>query len=706
MTLPQRAQSYQQLAQRTYSRIVPPQNKNRIASVKAKSITGSFRRKARAQSTPKQIKPVCSNEYPISKKTEDKITFILRIASLHKVNLLPLGEAKRLSERIVSNIYNIDSYLGRKGENPSILFTIFRHEPSRRREITSLLSLVAISKTSTQRDGLVLGLALNLAPYSKRFAYTFQDVLQMLLSRRHPRRDEIARHFIRRKFNAPRIKYSSAQLIQWLCNVVASTRSLNYHLPLIARIIRTWNSGPVPLQVIHSLIWMYIPRTLDSDFAILERRYRIQVTNVSTLSYTTLISLVTHTFRRSDPMEVDALLIQTFIRHLIETDRFLYAISVFDALKEIKLESNLSSDTLLMFLKKLIETQNYEEAIHTYSALLRSRLLNEQKVKPRLNHTPEQVHITFVLQHTHLFVELLRGLRKSNKSQEYVIELLAALPAKVITRNHNLAAEMLRYAGSSNNRNLVHTILNALHHPLYDESFDPHDQPSNFQFSAEMWSAILYSHVQLGLINSSRLILQSMQQDGLQPRSEDVSAIVCGVTKFDLESGFDLAIKLSESLNLDSYETILEIAIELDNTKIMEWARNLVAYESPKISYITADEELLSPTSYEMKSELSIAMENASLPTCTPRAKSLIIKQTATKNGIASAILQLINSEEMPFQRDVYDGLYDIAFDSGQLQYAMWIANEMRSRGWMPRDYRALKNQVQYHFLKGLWTWL
>jgi hypothetical protein len=106
-----------------------------------------------------------------------------------------------------------------------------------------------------------------------------------------------------------------------------------------------------------------------------------------------------------------------------------------------------------------------------------------------------------------------------------------------------------------------------------------------------------------------------------------------------------------------------------------------------------------------MKSELSTAMANASVPTCTPRAIGAIIKNIANKEGISTAILMLLGSP-MSFQRDVYDALYDLAVDEGQLQYAMWLGNEMRERGWMPRDYRSLKNQVQEFHRKGQWKWL
>lgn len=671
----------------------------RIELSKKEPQTSSFRRNAQ---TLKPIQPIHSDCYPISKNVEKRLTLFLRIALLYKSGLFPPQRVLWLSEYIVSRIHQFDTHLGKKGENPSILFTIFHHEPSRRKEIVTLLSFLEVSRPSIHRDAVTLAFSLNLARYSVRFPLTFQKCLQIVLQRMHPRRDNVVEYFRRRKFKAQQIRYSSAELVEWLSKVVVSTRSMRPHLPLVARIIRKWNIGPIPLQVVNSLIWMYIPRNLQ--ITALAHKYGVQSTNVhSALSYNTLISMVTHTIRRCNPAEVDILLIQTLIQHLIESDRFLFTISIFDTLQEIKMESTLNSDILLKLFEKLIATQNHEEAIHVYSALLRSRL---QKGNGRQERTPEQIHVEFVQQHPNLIVKLLHGLRKSTQSQEYVIELLKLLPEQTITNHPELAAEALRYAGYWSNQGLVRTILNAIHHPLYDESFDPHGQPCTFGFSAEMWSAILFAHVQLGLVNSSRLILKSMQLHGFQPRSEDVSAIVIGVAKYNLEGGYDLAIKLSESLTIDAYETILEYALKQGHEGITEWAKNLVVYERRLDSWeMPADDNLLYPESYKMNSVLSTAMENASVRTCTPRAKGAIIRQVATTEGIGPAILLLLGSQ-LKFSRDVYDGLYDVAFDGGHLQYAMWLANEMRERGWMPRDYRALKKQVRHYNATGQWRWL
>src|SRR5947207_930571 len=145
---------------------------------------------------------------------------------------------------------------------------------------------------------------------------------------------------------------------------------------------------------------------------------------------------------------------------------------------------------------------------HALCAAVRMRRFAENGHQQR---ALEDVHVEFAQQHPNLIANVLHGLRKSARFREYVTELLNLLPEQAIINNSHLAAEALRYAGYWSNQDLVRKLLNALHHPLYDESFDPQRQPSSFNFSTEMWSAILYAHVQLGLINSSRLILQSMQ---------------------------------------------------------------------------------------------------------------------------------------------------------------------------------------------------
>ena len=82
-----------------------------------------------------------------------------------------------------------------------------------------------MARPSIQRDAVALAFCLNLARYSVRFPFTFQKSLQILLANRHPRRDNVVEYFRRRKFRAQRIRYSSAELVEWLSKVVVSTRS-------------------------------------------------------------------------------------------------------------------------------------------------------------------------------------------------------------------------------------------------------------------------------------------------------------------------------------------------------------------------------------------------------------------------------------------------------------------------------------------------
>jgi len=241
-------------------------------------------------------------------------------------------------------------------------------------------------------------------------------------------------------------------------------------------------------------------------------------------------------------------------------------------------------------------------------------------------------------------------------------------------------------------------LLDALHHPFYDESYleKPHGRPSSLKFSPEVWTAILSAHVHLGLINSSRFILESMQANGIQPRPEDMSAIICGLAKSDLEAAHDLAIKLANSVTIEAYETLLKIGLERGHSKIIEWAKGLVARERPVESWVQPhipnDEPVEYAFSFAMKSELQVAMAEASIPTCTPRAIGTLITHIAKTKGIPEAIVQLSQSS-MRFPREVYDELYGIALERNLLSCAMWLANEMRKRGWIPYAYAILKHK-------------
>jgi pentatricopeptide repeat protein len=287
--------------------------------------------------------------------------------------------------------------------------------------------------------------------------------------------------------------------------------------------------------------------------------------------------------------------------------------------------------------------------------------------------------------------ELIHGIRESERAHEIVTGILAMIPKDILATNQPLAAEILRYGGYWNDRDTVRRTLQAINHPFYDETYEPTDSIPSVDFAADTWSAILYAHVQLGHVDSSPYIFQSMQHYNLLPRTADMSTVVSGVAKFNLEAGWELATKLASSLDISAYETLLEIALERGNKEIVEWAKRLVAYDPPSgTGSMTSEDEIPSPESFGMTSVLSLAMKTGAIPTRTSRAVGAIIADVAKTKGIETAILMVMDSS-MEFSRKVYDKLYNIAFDNEEILCAMWIAGEMRQRGWMPRKYKDLK---------------
>ena len=559
-------------------------------------------------------------------------------------------------------------------------------------EISSLIQFLKKAERSIQFDEIALSLVLLFTQHSSRYPLAFQKSLQLFLSKRHIRHNKFLRYFLRRMFRAHRVPFASKDLLHWVIVGIVSTPSLKCHLPLLTRIIRLSDTKWTPLRVLLPLIWPYIPPSTGAEFHSLERKYGHQSSLVGQLSYNTLVAEITHTVRRCDPMKVDILLMQAFVAHLIQTERLLYAMLVFDALRDNTMGSRLGSDLLFRLFEKLLLTQNFEDASRVYFAYLQSQLPNsESPSDPSFC----KAHISFVTQHPHLFINLLRGIKHLKQFQDSVTELLNILPSAFISVHQSLAAEILRYAAYWNNRALVQKTLHALHQPFYDESYVPNPSllPSD-NLSPQLWSAILYAHVRLGLINSSRLILQSMQAYDLSPRPEDMSTIVCGVARYDIVAGYNLALDLFQSVTTEAYETLLEHALEQEHAEITEWAKSLVAHEGPSEAWIShrkqSNEESLCPGVFEMKSQLSSSLAKAEVPTCTSRAKGTIIKYTARKEGIGQAILMLSESRT-EFSREVYDGLYEIAVEREQSEYAMWLASEMIERGWIPRDYRGLK---------------
>ena len=652
----------------------------------------SFRR---IRPPPWPIRSLLPSSIPIRHREKEALRACLNISSLHKHGLLPPRKAKRLANRLVRTIHGIDTNLGLKGLNPSILFMLYHDETRRRTEIISLIEFLTLAKRSVQRDEIALSLLLHFAQHSSRYPLAFQKSSQLFISQRRIPRNRILRYFSRRNFLSRRIPFSSNELLQWLIVCIVSTPSLQRHLPLLTRIIRLSDTKWTPLRVLNPLIWTYIPPTSDAEFASLKNKYGVQPSVIGRLSYNTLVAEVTHTIRRCNPKKVDIPLMQTFVNHLIQTDRLLYAVLIFDALRENMLGSRLGSELLWKLFQRLLQTHNFEDASRVYSTYLQSHIPNIDNRATRGKSGFGQAHISLVQKQPQMFIDLLRGIRHAQSCQESITALLNILPSTLISTHHTLAAEILHYAAYWNNRTLVQKTLNTLHHPFYDESYVPNPSftPPD-TFSPHLWSAILYAHVQLGLINSSRLILQSMQSYNLHPRPEDMSAIVCGVAKYDLEAGYNLTLDLFQSVTIDAYETLLEIALERGHEAITEWAKGLVAYEGPRESWVRvqrdSDEEMSSPRVFEMESQLSSSLARAEIPTCTARAKGTIIKHVARTEGIRPAILMVLGSR-MEFSRDMYDGLYEIAFEREQFEYAMWLANEMIERGWIPQNYRGLK---------------
>ena len=391
-------------------------------------------------------------------------------------------------------------------------------------------------------------------------------------------------------------------------------------MPYVAMILRSWDIGIHPLRLIHALMPTYIVPDPSSNSNIEKRR-----SSVGVLHYNTFISMAAHTIRRSNRGEVDIVLVETLIHSLIDTDLYLYSITIFDALRDIEMDSWVDMEILLQFFRKLVATENYDDAIRVYRAVIEELHRFEFKTTEKvdiLDPSTTQFHDSSLHHEMDVLIDLFRGLCQSESSHEFIIHLLSLIPRQNIRDNPAVAVEMLHYAGYWNNRDLVRKVLNALGHPFYDESHIAFSPPPRYEFSQDIWSAILYAHVYVGLVNSSRPIIQSMQSQGLAPRPGDMSAIVCGVAKFNLESGYDLAIKLGESLDVSAYETLLELALERNDPEIAEWAKSRVAYDPPHEqpqSPLTVDDEVQIPKAFDMNSDLSSTLSKIT-PTRTSRA--------------------------------------------------------------------------------------
>jgi hypothetical protein len=640
--------------------------------------------------------------FGIRSKSRRILREYIQIALLYNANPFLSINVKRFSEKLVSFLYHNECYISRRGVNPSILFVILRLDPPRRKEIRALLSVLSVAKQSQERTAVCLRLAFNLTRYSNRCPLLFQAALKSVLDEQAFESDEIAMYFRRRKFTAKRIKYSPRELVDWLIDCVVSNPSMQSHMPYVAMILRSWDIGIHPIRLIHALMPTYIVPDPSSNLNIEKWRSSTHI-----LHYNTFIPMAAHTIRRSNPEEVDIVLVETLILSLIDTDLYLYSITIFDALRDIELDSWVDLEILLPFLRKLVTTENYHDAIRVYKAVIDKLRRFEFKTAKKvdiLDPSIAQFHSSFLHHEMDALVDLFRGLRQSESSHEFVIHLLSLIPRQVVRDNPVVAAEMLYYAGYWNNRDIVRKVLNAIKHPFYDESYTIPSQPPRYEFSEDIWSAILYAHVHVGLVNSSRPIIQSMQAQGLAPRPGDMSAIVCGVAKFNLDNGYDLAVKLGEALDVSAYETLLELALERDNVEIAEWAKSRVAYDRHQKQLRTVDEEVQTPTVFDMNSDLSSTLSKITARR-TPRAVGAIINHVAVTQGVEKAISMLVDSS-MTFSRDVYDKLYQIAYENGQIHCAMWVASELRQRGWMPQYYREVKREILTHRrLEGKWKW-
>src|SRR5436305_7819362 len=137
----------------------------------------------RCRPPPKPIPRLARKKYPISSKVEGIITGYLRVASLYKRNLLSSQQQKKLADHAASLFFTVDKHLGFNGVNPSILFLIFLNEPSRRKQIMSLLSFLSIARPSPRRHQIGIGFALNAAKSlslnDSAYSLAFQKALKL-----------------------------------------------------------------------------------------------------------------------------------------------------------------------------------------------------------------------------------------------------------------------------------------------------------------------------------------------------------------------------------------------------------------------------------------------------------------------------------------------------------------------------------------------
>jgi hypothetical protein len=635
--------------------------------------------------------------HPFQKNVREKLILLIRTISILNVNpFLPMHHSNRLAEAVVAFLDPTDRYISRRDleSRSSLLFATLKSEPARGKEISLLLSFLRFAKPSKGRTTVCFRLALNLARYADRCPLLFQAALRPIIDKRVIRDDEIVNYFRKRKFVSKRISYSPRKLVNWLIDCVVSNKSMHYYMPFIARESRglvPLKLAPSLLRLIHGLMPIYT--ISDSTSASLNNP---GVWPTNTMPYIRFISMSAHYIRRSDREKVNIRLTDNLIRSLIDTNLFLHSIYIFDALQRKHLDSWIDLQTLLPYFRKLIATQNYYDAINAYQAILQRLHRGGSKSQTEFNiFDPDMIplHVHLWQSETGALISLIRGLRQTKSCHQFILHLLSFVPRKQIRRDYFLAAEILRYAGYWDNRSLVQKTLSALGFPFYDKSHPPSEDKKTYNFHEDLWSAILYAHIYVGLVDASHLIFQSMKKVGLAPRFEDMSNIVCGVAKFNLESGYELAIRLEGSVDANAYETLLELALEQNHTAIAEWAQSFVAPEIKPERELPDLEIEINPSCFHMESELSL-VTNHITGFRTARGVGAVIKHIAQTKGMESAILMLLDCSSMTFSRDVYDKLYHIAFDSGDIRCAMYLAMELRARGWMPRKFRELKGKL------------
>jgi hypothetical protein len=500
------------------------------------------------------------------------------------------------------------------------------------------------------------------------------------------RQSTITSNFRRRGILSRKIAYTPTQLVYWLVDNIVTNPSWAPYTTLVTRVIMRWKRGEIPPNLVNALIWQSIPRRTDATSTQFRRKYGLQVPqfHIKDMRIAGMrfpVSIVTHAIRHGDRTKLDFGLINLFMKYLIWKDDCLSALQVFNSLNLNGLAGVIENRVLMVLFRQLVETDNCDEARRVMLASIRfdgrkDELVNSKELKAFIDVNPRS------------FVNLVRGLRTSAKSQEPLFKLLRGIPQQVYVENQAVTAEALRCAGSAGDKEMVRGVLSAIGFPFLDGQHVPNDaSTAGSNFSSDLWSAILYAHVQLGLFDASQFLLQSKQANGFQPGPEDTSIIICGLAKANLESGYALALKLSETLTIRACEELLELALQNGHTEMIAWAKAQVAYQVDSWLQNELKRGLQDPlpTPFMMNSVLS----EDHRPTRTNRAVGAIIKHVAITEGFTKAA-QILDALPIRVGRDVYDTLCKIAFKAEEYHYAFFLSTQMLKQGWMPHNYRYL----------------